>query len=50
LGRLLLSSVLNQDLPVLQVLVALSALIYVILNMAADLARAGLDPRVRLRS
>ena len=48
LGRLLLWSVLNQDLPVVQAIVVLAAASYTLLNILADLAHAWLDPRVRL--
>lgn len=48
LGRLLLRAVLDQDLPVVQGIVLLSAVTYAVLNLAADVAKAWLDPRVRL--
>ncbi len=48
LGRLMLSAVLDKDLPVVAGGVILSALIYSVLNLAADLAHAAADPRVRL--
>jgi peptide/nickel transport system permease protein len=47
LGRLLLSAVLNHDLPVVQALTMLSCAIYIILNMLADVLQMSLDPRVR---
>lgn len=47
LGRLLLFSVLNKDLPVVQGIVVLSAVAYGVLNLAADVAKAWLDPRIR---
>src|SRR5574341_1798988 len=48
LGRLIVFAVLNQDLPVVQALVALAAAVYALLNFLADLARVYIDPRVRL--
>lgn len=47
LGRLLLFSVLDKDLPVVQGIVILSALVYGLLNFGADVAKAVLDPRLR---
>jgi peptide/nickel transport system permease protein len=46
-GRLLLYSVLNQDLPIVQAIVVLTALTYLILNLLADLLHVALDPRLR---
>jgi len=47
LGQVLLSAVINRDYPVVQGLVALSALVYTTLNAAADVLYYRLDPRVR---
>ncbi len=47
-GRLLLRAVLDQDLPVVQGVVILSAVTYAVLNLGADVAKAWLDPRVQL--
>lgn len=47
LGRLLLFAVLDQDLPVVQGIVVLAAAVYGVLNLAADIAKAWLDPRLR---
>jgi peptide/nickel transport system permease protein len=47
LGRLLLSAVLNQDVPVVQALTILSCAIYIFLNVFADTVQQLLDPRVR---
>lgn len=47
LGRLMVEAVLAQDLPVVQGLVLLSALVYSLINLAADIAHRQLDPRVR---
>jgi peptide/nickel transport system permease protein len=47
LGRLLLSAVLNHDVPVVQALTMLSCSVYIALNMLADLLHIVLDPRVR---
>ena len=48
LGRLALQSVLAADLPTVQMLVFVFALIFIALNMLADLANAALDPRIRV--
>lgn len=50
LGRLLLVSVLDKDIPVVQGIVVLTAIWYSLLNLLADLAHAWLDPRLRLES
>ncbi len=47
LGRVMLSAVLNKDLPVVLGVVVLAATVYGILNLIADVAHAWLDPRVR---
>lgn len=47
LGRLLLFAVLDKDLPVVQGIVVLAAVVYGVLNLAADIAKAWLDPRIR---
>ncbi len=46
-GRLLLAAVLDKDLPVVQGVIILSAVAYSLLNLAADVAKAWLDPRIR---
>lgn len=48
LGRLALQAVLAADLPTVQMLVFVFALIFIVLNMLADLANAALDPRIRI--
>lgn len=48
LGRLLLTAVLDKDLPVIQGVVILAALVYSLLNLLTDLVHAWLDPRIRL--
>ena len=48
LGRTLLSAVLNQDIPVVQAVVVLSAVVYGAVNIAADILRGWIDPRVRI--
>ncbi len=48
IGRLLLTAVLDKDLPVVQGVVLISALVYSLLNLSADLARVWLDPRLRI--
>src|SRR5574341_5838 len=47
-GRLMLTAVLDKDLPVVQGVVILAAATYSLLNIAADIAHALLDPRIRL--
>lgn len=47
LGRLTVDAVLARDYPVIQGVILLTSAFYVLLNLAIDLAYAGLDPRVR---
>ncbi|MDY7077541.1 MAG: ABC transporter permease [Chloroflexota bacterium] len=47
LGKLAVEAILWQDLPVMRGLVVFGALAYVLVNLAADLAQAWLDPRLR---
>lgn len=47
LGKLMLDSVSTRDLPVLQAIAILSALIYVGANLISDLIALGVDPRLR---
>jgi peptide/nickel transport system permease protein len=47
-GSLLISSIYNRDYPVVQVAVLAIVAVVVLANVAADLAVAALDPRVRL--
>lgn len=47
LGKLMIDSVSTRDLPVLQAIALLSALIYVVANLAADVAALILDPQQR---
>lgn len=49
IGRLMLSSVQNRDLPVIQTIALVSAVIYVVCNLAADLGAMALNPRLRTR-
>jgi peptide/nickel transport system permease protein len=48
IGSLVQRSVTTQDLPVLQAIVALTAVIFVLVNLLADLVYPLLDPRVRI--
>jgi peptide/nickel transport system permease protein len=48
LGYLAYQSITHKDLPVTQAIVTLLALVYVGLTLAADLANAWLDPRIRV--
>ncbi|UUT34693.1 ABC transporter permease subunit [Microbacterium elymi] len=47
LGALMLQSVPSRDIPVIQGIVLVMALIYVIANIAVDLTYAAIDPRIR---
>jgi ABC-type dipeptide/oligopeptide/nickel transport system permease component len=47
LGRLMVEAVLTQDLPLVQGLVLISALVYSLANLAADALHWSIDPRVR---
>ena len=47
IGSLVESSVTTQDLPVLQAVVSLAAVVFVVVNLLADLVHPLLDPRVR---
>jgi len=49
LGKLMLESVFNRDLPTIQAIAVVSALVYVVCNLAADLVALALDPRLRTR-
>ncbi|MFD4668526.1 ABC transporter permease [Lentzea sp. NPDC058450] len=49
IGSLVERSVTTQDLPVLQAVVALAAVVFVVVNLVADLVYPLLDPRVRTR-
>lgn len=46
-GTLMQRSVATQDLPVLQAIVSLAAVVFVVINLAADLSYPLLDPRVK---
>lgn len=48
IGSLVQRSVTTQDLPVLQAIVTLAAVVFVVVNLIADLVYPLLDPRVRL--
>ncbi|MGA0540544.1 ABC transporter permease [Neotabrizicola sp. VNH66] len=47
-GSLIQRAVVTQDLPVLQAIVSLAALVFVVINLIADLIYPLLDPRVNL--
>ncbi len=48
LGQLLLQSVLNKDIPLVQALVVYATGIYIILNLVVDLLYGVIDPRIKL--
>lgn len=47
MGSLMLDAVFNRDLPTIEAIAVLSALIYVACNLIADLTALGLDPKQR---
>lgn len=47
IGRLMVDSVLFSDMPVVQGVVLLSALVFIFVNLAVDVLYAFLDPRIR---
>jgi len=49
LGRLAIHSIYNRDYPIVQCVVFLSALVFIVLNFAIELAYGFLDPRIRPR-
>jgi ABC-type dipeptide/oligopeptide/nickel transport system permease component len=49
LGRLIISAVLRRDYPVIQGVILIVAGVYVLVNLAVDLAYLALDPRIRYR-
>lgn len=48
LGRLALDSILGSDIPTVQILIFLFALVFVVMNLLADILNAALDPRLRV--
>ena len=48
LGYLAYQSITYKDYPVMQVIVLVLSAIYVLLTLAADIANAWLDPRLRV--
>ena len=48
LGSLIVDAVLERDYPVIQALVLFFGLTVIVINLAADLTYAAIDPRVRL--
>lgn len=48
LGRLALQSILGSDIPTVQMLIFIFAMIFVLMNLLADLLNAALDPRIRI--
>ena len=47
LGRLTVDAVLARDYPVIQAVILLASLLYVVINLAIDIAYSVLDPRIR---
>lgn len=47
MGNLLLNSIIVQDMPVVQAVLLLIAILTVICNLASDLIMGCLDPRIR---
>ena len=50
IGRLAIQSIYNRDYPVVQCTVFLSAVMFIVINLAIDLLYSVLDPRVRPRT
>lgn len=48
LGRLALESILGGDIPTVQMLIFVFAIVFVAMNLLADILNAALDPRLRL--
>jgi peptide/nickel transport system permease protein len=48
LGRLALDSILGADIPTVQMLIFVFAIVFVAMNLLADLLNAALDPRIRI--
>lgn len=49
MGALMLDAVFNRDLPMIEAIAVISATIYVVCNLAADLTAMALDPKQRIR-
>jgi peptide/nickel transport system permease protein len=49
IGRLAIQSISNRDYPVVQAVVFLSAIMFIVLNLAIDVLYGLLDPRIRAR-
>ncbi len=48
LGRLTLQSILGSDIPTVQMLIFIFALVFIVMNFLADVLNALLDPRIRM--
>lgn len=49
MGKLMIESVHNRDLPMIEAIAVVSAAVYVLCNLAADMTALALDPRLRTR-
>jgi len=49
IGRLVVQSILRRDYPVIQGVILVIVVLYMVVNLAVDLAYARLDPRVSLK-
>jgi peptide/nickel transport system permease protein len=49
IGSLLLSAIGSRDYPVVQVIIILSAVIFILVNLVLDLLYGALDPRIKLK-
>ena len=49
IGRLAIQSIYNRDYPVVQCVVFISALMFIVVNLAIDMIYGLLDPRIRVR-
>ncbi|MGD1879477.1 MAG: ABC transporter permease [Kiloniellaceae bacterium] len=48
LGRLALESILGSDIPTVQMLIFVFAMVFVAMNLLADMLNAAIDPRIRI--
>jgi peptide/nickel transport system permease protein len=48
IGRVLVTAILNKDMPVVLGVVVLSVVSYSVLNLLADIVHSWLDPRIRM--
>jgi ABC-type dipeptide/oligopeptide/nickel transport system permease component len=49
LGSLMVHSIMNRDFPVVQGAMLFAAVVFIMVNLVADLLYAAVDPRIRFR-